>query len=144
LPDHVIGDTSWVMAEQPAWWRRAFETVEGAVAPHLESLVRTDEYAWVAATLTWAQATVRHQLADTSAAVWHLVNLPAGSDVARLRAQVGALDREVRRLTLRLEHESPAPPGTTEAIDGRRTARVPAEHSRPHPPGRGTPRAPGP
>jgi hypothetical protein len=33
------------------------------------------------------------------------VNLPAGTDLARLRAQVGALDREVRRLTLRLEEE---------------------------------------
>jgi hypothetical protein len=139
----VTGDTLRVVAEQPAWWRRAFDTVEGAVAPRLESLVRTDEYAWVAATVTWAQASVRHRLADTSAAVWHLVNLPAGSDVARLRAQIGALDREVRRLTLRLEQESPARPGTTEAIDG--STRVgPAERPGPHPPGRGAPRAPGP
>jgi hypothetical protein len=111
------------MAEQPAWWRRAFDTVEGAVAPRLEALVRTNEYAWVAATLTWAQSSVRHRLADTSAAVWHVVNLPAGT-----------LDREVRRLTLRLEQES----------HDRSTGRGVAEPPRPHPPGRGTQRAPGP
>jgi hypothetical protein len=93
------------VAEPPALWRRAFDAAERTVAPTLESLVRTDEYARVAATVTWAQAAVRHRLADTSAAVWHLVNLPAGTDLARLRAQVGALDREVRRLTLRLEEE---------------------------------------
>ena len=29
--------------------------------------------------------------------LWHLVNLPAGSDVARLRRQVAELDRELRR-----------------------------------------------
>jgi hypothetical protein len=34
------------------------------------------------------------------------VNLPAGTDVARLRTQVGALDREVRRLALRLEQHN--------------------------------------
>ena len=33
------------------------------------------------------------------------MNLPAGSDVSRLRTQIGALDREVRRLGLQLEAE---------------------------------------
>jgi hypothetical protein len=127
-----------VSTEQPAWWRRAFDTVEGAVAPRLESLVRTDEYAWVAATATWAQATVRHRISDLSAAAWHLVNLPAGSDVARLRAQVGALDREVRRLTLRLEEE--ADRGRT----GDPTAVAAGRTARPDTPGRGTQRAAGP
>jgi len=38
-----------------------------------------------------------------AARVWHLVNLPAGTDVHRLRKQIGALDRDVRRLTFQLE-----------------------------------------
>jgi len=33
------------------------------------------------------------------------MNLPTGADIARLRVQIGALDREVRRLALRLEQE---------------------------------------
>jgi uncharacterized membrane protein YciS (DUF1049 family) len=35
--------------------------------------------------------------------LWHLINLPAGTDVQRLRVQIGALDRQVRRLTLQLD-----------------------------------------
>ena len=30
-----------------------------------------------------------------TARAWHLINLPAGSDISQLRAQIGSLDREV-------------------------------------------------
>ena len=33
------------------------------------------------------------------------MNLPAGTDLQRLRMQVGALDREVRRLSLQLDRD---------------------------------------
>ena len=38
-------------------------------------------------------------------APWHLLNLPTGSGVTRLRRQLGALDREIRRLSLQLERQ---------------------------------------
>jgi hypothetical protein len=123
------------MADERAWWRRVFDSAEGAVAPPLEALVRTDEFARVTATLTWARATVRHGLADVSAAAWHLVNLPAGSDLAHLRSQVGALDREVRRLALRLEQERLRDRPVEEAT-GDRTERDVVERPGPHPSGR--------
>ena len=44
-----------------------------------------------------------------AARVWHLMNLPAGTDLRRLRMQVGALDREVRRLSLQLDRDSRKP-----------------------------------
>jgi hypothetical protein len=44
-----------------------------------------------------------------AARVWHLMNLPAGTDFRRLRMQVGALDREVRRLSLQLDRDSRKP-----------------------------------
>jgi hypothetical protein len=44
-----------------------------------------------------------------AARLWHLMNLPAGSDLQRLRIQVGALDREVRRLSLQLDRDSRKP-----------------------------------
>jgi hypothetical protein len=123
------------MADQRAWWRRAFDSAEGAVAPHLEAAVRTEEYARVVATLTWARSLVRHGLTEASAAAWHLVNLPAGSDLARLRSQVGALDREVRRLTLRLEQERLRDRSVEEAT-GERTERDVVDRPGPHPSGR--------
>ena len=58
-------------------------------------------------TVTAALFDVRRAVGDgvngVAARVWHLVNLPAGTDVHRLRKQIGALDRDVRRLSLQLE-----------------------------------------
>jgi TolA-binding protein len=92
-------------AEPPALWRQAFDAAEKFVAPRLESVVRTDQFAQATALGLRAQAALTRQANGVAAKVWHLVNLPAGTDVLRLRAQVGALDREVRRLTLALEQQ---------------------------------------
>jgi len=91
---------------QPPLWRRLYDTAERAVAPRLESVVRTEHFARGAALTEWAQATARARVEALSARVWHLMNLPASTDIARLRTQVGALDREVRRLSLRLEQQA--------------------------------------
>ena len=87
-------------------WRRLYDTAERAVAPRLESAVRTGCFARGTALAGWAQATARTNVEGLSARVWHLVNLPAGTDVTRLRTQIGALDREVRCLALRLEQQA--------------------------------------
>jgi hypothetical protein len=93
------------MAPPPPLWRRLYDTAERAVAPRLETLVRTKHFSRGTALATRAQTTARAQVAALSARAWHLVNLPTGTDVARLRVQIGALDREVRQLALRLEQE---------------------------------------
>ena len=93
------------MAPPPPLWRKLYDTAERAVAPRLETLVRTEHFARGTALATRAQASARAQVGALSARAWHLVNLPTGSDVARLRVQIGALDREVRRLALRLEQQ---------------------------------------
>jgi hypothetical protein len=86
-------------------WRRAYDLADKAVTPRAETFVRTPTFAHGAALLQRAQTMARGAARDLTARAWHLVNLPAGSDISRLRAQVGALDREVRRLTLQLENE---------------------------------------
>jgi hypothetical protein len=93
------------MASPPPLWRRLYDTAERAVAPRLETLVRTKYFARGTALATRAQVAARAQAAELSARAWHLMNLPTGADIARLRVQIGALDREVRRLALRLEQE---------------------------------------
>jgi hypothetical protein len=90
---------------QPPRWREAFDAVDRAVAPHAESLVRTPGFSTGVAVLRRAQVLARSSARALTARAWHLLNLPAGSDVSRLRAQIGALDREVRRLTVQLENE---------------------------------------
>jgi hypothetical protein len=92
-------------ASQPGTplWRQAFDAAEKRVTPHAESMVRTPGFATGVTLLRRAQVLARDTARGVSARAWHLVNLPAGSDLARLRAQIGALDREVRRLTVQLE-----------------------------------------
>jgi hypothetical protein len=93
------------MTERPSW-RQIYDGLERAVAPPLERLVRTSEFADAAAWATRAQAMLIEQVNGAAARVWHLMNLPAGTDVQRLRVQIGALDREVRRLALQLAQQA--------------------------------------
>ena len=88
---------------EPPLWRQAFDAVESRVTPRAEELVRTEAFTVGAALTRRAVTLARGTARGATARAWHLLNLPAGTDVSRLRAQVGALDREVRRLTLQLE-----------------------------------------
>ena len=87
-------------------WRRAYDVADRIVTPRLEELVRTPGFAQGAALLRRAESLTRSAARDVSARAWHLLNLPAGTDVQRLRAQVGQLDREVRRLIVRAENNA--------------------------------------
>jgi hypothetical protein len=125
------------MSDAPLW-RQAFDSAERAVAPRAESLVRTPGFALGAALVRRAQTLARSSARDVTARAWHLLNLPAGSDVTRLRAQIGALDREVRRLGLQLEAERRADrpirsttPTSTE--DSHADGAQPADDARPRP-----------
>jgi hypothetical protein len=97
-------------------WRQAFDAAERQVTPRADRLVRTEAFAVGASLVRRAQTVARNSAQGVTARAWHLLNLPAGSDVTRLRTQIGALDREVRRLTVQLELErrrSTAPPAGT-------------------------------
>lgn len=83
--------------------RRAYDAVDRAVTPRAEALVRTSQFADASALIARTRRLAHNQVNGISARLWHLVNLPAGTDLQQLRVQLGALDREVRRLTLQLE-----------------------------------------
>ena len=132
----------------PPLWRQAFDAAERAVSPRAETLVRTPTFHLGVALLRRAEGVVRGSARNVTARAWHLVNLPAGSDVSRLRAQIGALDREVRRLGLQLEAErrrstrsggGPTEPRTTAEHDA--AGAEPADSPRPRPARRGAQRS---
>ena len=87
-------------------WRRAYDAVERNVSPRVEAVVHSDEYATMTAVIASTRHVAGSQVNAVAARLWHLMNLPAGSDVQRLRIQVGALDREVRRLNLQLDRDT--------------------------------------
>ena len=67
--------------------------------------MHSGEFATVTAAIFGVRRAVGNGVNGVAARVWHLVNLPAGTDLQRLRKQIGALDRDVRRLSLQLELE---------------------------------------
>ena len=69
-------------------WRQAYDAVDTRVAPQLESLVQTKQFAQVLSLGLRAQNEAWRAVERRSRQFWHLVNLPAGSDVTRLREQV--------------------------------------------------------
>lgn len=93
------------MGERPLW-RQVYDQVDHTVTPPLERLVRTPAFAEAAAMAVRVRAELRNQLSGATARVWHLMNLPAGTDVQHLHVQIGALDREVRRLRLQLAQQT--------------------------------------
>jgi hypothetical protein len=103
-------------------WRQVLGAAERAVTPRVEAVVRTSEFSKGAAIAMQLRAAVKGRAARASSRVWHALNLPAGTDLVRLRVQLGAMDRELRRLSMRLEPASDdppeLPPGTTSSEPG--------------------------
>ena len=127
-------------------WRQVFDAAERAVAPRAETFVRTSTFAVGTALVRRAHTVVTDSARGLTARAWHLVNLPAGSDVSRLRAQIGALDREVRRLSLQLEQQRRRPPASTAAStteEPHADGPQPADGPRPRPARRRTQRPAG-
>ena len=96
------------MTDRPGW-RRAFDAIERSVSPRVEALAHSDEFARLTAVIAHSRRLAGSGANAIAARVWHLMNLPAGTDLQRLRLQVGALDREVRRLSLQFERDSHKP-----------------------------------
>lgn len=93
------------MSDKPGW-RQAYDAAERSVAPRVDALVHTVEFADLTAVIARVRRLVGSQVNGVSARLWHVMNLPAGTDVARLRMQVGALDRQVRLLALQLDRQA--------------------------------------
>jgi hypothetical protein len=93
------------MAERPDTppWRQGFDAVERELAPRLEALVRSEQFAVAVGLATRVQRAVESELARNTRRVLHRLNLPAGTDVARILHEIGQLRVQVRELTDELE-----------------------------------------
>jgi hypothetical protein len=82
--------------------RGAYDAIERELEPRLEALTRGTGFAQVSAFIAETRSAVGARTDAWNARVLHSVNLPAGTDITRLRRQIGELDREVRVLRLEL------------------------------------------
>jgi hypothetical protein len=85
-------------SNQPLWLRAVYR-LERAVGAPIESAVRSDTYFDIVAVVTRASAKTRRTAEGASRRALHLVNLPAGSDVRRLREQLSRMERRLNELT---------------------------------------------
>jgi hypothetical protein len=77
--------------------------VEQAIAPGLESTMRSEGFADVATVAMRVRADVARSAERAMRRALHFWNLPAGSDVKRLSEQVASVERRVRDLAKRLD-----------------------------------------
>lgn len=82
--------------------RGLYDTIEKRATPVIEDVVHSDRFSDVATTAMKLRKRAGRAFENVAADVLHTVNLPAGSDVRRLRRQIGELDYEIRRLRLEL------------------------------------------
>jgi hypothetical protein len=87
------------MSSNRPLWLKAVHKIERAVGEPIEAAVRTDTYFDLASKATRASAQARRTVVGTSTRVLHLFNLPAGSDVRRLREQLSRMERRLNQLS---------------------------------------------
>jgi hypothetical protein len=90
-------------SSSPSVWLQMVHRLERAVGVPVEAAVRSDAYFDIAAQATRAQTRAADTLERLSREWLHLFNMPAGSDVRRLRKQLAGMDRKLTRITKELE-----------------------------------------
>lgn len=89
------------MPGQPLWLKAVYK-LERAVGERVEAAVRSDTYFDLVATSQRSQKQVRSLAESVSRRCLHMLNLPAGSDIRRLREQLGRMDRRLSAMAKEL------------------------------------------
>jgi hypothetical protein len=84
-------------------WLRAVHRVERAIGEPLESALHSDAYFDLVTEMLRARARTSRAAEGLSRRLLHLVNLPAGSDIRRVREQLGRMERRLAELSKELD-----------------------------------------
>ena len=95
----MVGD----MAAGSPLWLKLVLRAERAIGGPVEAAVRSDTYFDAVAELNKTKARLSGAVEGVSRRGWHVLNLPAGTDVRRMREQLARMDRRLARLTKELE-----------------------------------------
>jgi hypothetical protein len=87
------------MSSNKPLWLRAVLRLERAVGAPVESAVRSDAYFGTVATLSRVRRKATDKVEGVSRRGLHLLNLPAGTDVRRLREQLSRMERRLDQLS---------------------------------------------
>lgn len=89
----------------PPLWRQAYNAWEQAVAPGLQQVTASNGFRDLLAMSMKANADLTREIERASRQWLHLWNLPAASDVRRLRQQVSGLERQLLAMRNELERQ---------------------------------------
>ncbi len=91
------------MAAHPPLWLKLVLRVERAVGGPVEAAVHSNAYFDAVAELNRAQRRLTDAVESVSKRGLHLLNLPAGTDIRRVREQLARMDRRLVQITKELE-----------------------------------------
>ena len=83
-------------------WLRAVLRLERAIGEPIEAATRSDAYFDVVAHATRVHARTIGAAEEISRRCLHLLNLPAGTDVRRVREQLARMERRINQLSERV------------------------------------------
>src|SRR5438270_13171486 len=86
------------MADQPRWLTAVLR-VERAIGEPIESAVRSDAYFDLITTTTRLRRRAVGAAEGVSRRCLHLLNLPAGTDIRRMRQQLARMERRLNQLS---------------------------------------------
>jgi hypothetical protein len=95
-------------------WLRAVHRLERAIGEPLEAALHSDTYFDLVAELLRVRASTGQTLEGVSRRMLHLLNLPAGSDIRRVREQLGRVERRLAALSKELDEARLDRPARTE------------------------------
>jgi hypothetical protein len=95
-------------AKQPLWLK-AVHRLERAIGEPVEAAVRSDTYFDLMAKATRAKSTVKGVAEGASGKCLHLLNLPASTDVRRMREQLTRVERRLNQLTEEVAEQDGSP-----------------------------------
>jgi hypothetical protein len=86
----------------PPLWLDAIRRFERAIGVPVESAVRSDAYFDLVTQASRVRARMTRTFEEVSEQWLHLFNMPAASEIRRLREQLGRLERQVNRVAKEL------------------------------------------
>jgi hypothetical protein len=93
------------MANKRPLWLKLVLRAERAIGGPVESAVHSDTYFDLIAELNRAKKRVTNTAEAVSKRVLHLANLPAGTDIRRVREQLARVERQLIQLSKELDEQ---------------------------------------
>jgi hypothetical protein len=99
-------------SDQPLWLRLVLR-LERAIGEPVESAVRSDTYFDLVSTTTRIRNKAAGAIEGVSRRCLHVLNLPAGTDIRRIRQQLARMERRLNQLSDEVGEMDESRPGSS-------------------------------